>query len=256
MSEPTSTFRGTRVHRRGLPVVRAGKYLLCGAVSTLALAWSTAFLPAGPDRLVIIVPTQTFTGWIGVGNYLAEYRSNLVATRLESMYGALPVMSNESMSLPAWALELWIREPETRSRATLVEAQGFPFRCLKWTLTVDDVMNYYPPAPAPTFAAHGLLRTSPRALKPDDFSGFAYRVIWIGFLSNTVFLAAAQYVSVGAFRRVRSFRRRWKGLCPSCAYPDHAFSVCPECGTPLDRPGMTIPPARSQLDAPPDATGL
>ncbi|HYF13522.1 MAG TPA: hypothetical protein VD971_00470 [Phycisphaerales bacterium] len=61
------------------------------------------------------------------------------------------------------------------------------------------------------------------------------RPMWPGFAVNTLLYAAAIGGACAAWRSVRAWRRRTRGLCARCAYPvvpSGAVSACPECGEP------------------------
>jgi hypothetical protein len=56
------------------------------------------------------------------------------------------------------------------------------------------------------------------------------RPIWRGALINSIFYASLLWLLVATPRWLRRRRRIRRGLCPHCAYPIGAGSVCTECG--------------------------
>jgi hypothetical protein len=59
------------------------------------------------------------------------------------------------------------------------------------------------------------------------------RPIWPGFAINTFFYAGILWLLLTAPFALRRRRRIKRGLCPACAYPIGASSVCTECGQTL-----------------------
>ncbi len=60
--------------------------------------------------------------------------------------------------------------------------------------------------------------------------------LWPGFATNTLFYAAILWLLIPGLFALRHMIRRWRGLCPKCAYPMGESSVCTECGQGLPQP--------------------
>ncbi len=70
-------------------------------------------------------------------------------------------------------------------------------------------------------------------------SALPTRIIWPGFVINTVFYAVVLWLLLAAPFALRRRLRRKRGLCPACGYdlrgrgsPSQS-NVCPECGKPV-----------------------
>lgn len=59
-----------------------------------------------------------------------------------------------------------------------------------------------------------------------------YDVLWLGFLTNTIFFGCPLFLLLQALRPLKSLYRRRKGVCPHCAYNlrGNLANGCPECG--------------------------
>lgn len=74
-------------------------------------------------------------------------------------------------------------------------------------------------------------------MTPGDLVPLATTPVWPGWLLNTLVhggsLFAVALSTLLLTRRVRSARRRRRGLCTTCGYAMHATPIgspCPECG--------------------------
>jgi hypothetical protein len=118
----------------------------------------------------------------------------------------------------------------------VIEAYGWPFRCLRWEsfgLASSGAVSFgVPPykitlkrssTPVVTFSNHALGRTV-----------LPLRPIWHGlFLNLALYSLTVTYLFVVA-TQVRGWTRRRKGNCSACGYSLRGVSsVCPECGTPF-----------------------
>lgn len=59
-----------------------------------------------------------------------------------------------------------------------------------------------------------------------------YEVLWLGFLTNTIFFGGPLFLLLQALRPLKSLYRRRKGVCPMCAYNlrGDLENGCSECG--------------------------
>ena len=79
-----------------------------------------------------------------------------------------------------------------------------------------------------------------RGVWPESDSAYLWnmhlplKIVWFGFLINTVVYAAAILGLVAVPRSLRSFLRIRAGRCPRCGYPAGAASACSECGAQQD----------------------
>jgi hypothetical protein len=100
-------------------------------------------------------------------------------------------------------------------------AQGLPFRCVRGTqLTADGAMAILP------ITDIGLYFRDPQHPIP-------YIPIPLGLLADTLIYAAVLAAPLLLFTRMRSLRRRRRGLCARCAYDRKGLvdgTPCPECG--------------------------
>lgn len=60
-----------------------------------------------------------------------------------------------------------------------------------------------------------------------------YRIIWPGFLLDTVVYASVIGVSISAYKAMRHVWRAGRGRCVHCGYPRGVSATCSECGEPL-----------------------
>ena len=109
-------------------------------------------------------------------------------------------------------------------------AAGWPMRSVHWWANIDNrgvaaggtpVIEYIGNVEWPAWLAWHARGGS-----------FAVRPIWGGLVTNTVCYAVMAGVIGVLIRRVVRLRRVRRRLCPACAYPTGASSVCSECGEP------------------------
>ncbi len=65
------------------------------------------------------------------------------------------------------------------------------------------------------------------------------RPLPLGFAINTIFYATLLWLLIPGPFVLRRFLRVRRGLCPTCAYPMGASSVCTECGCGLPKRATT-----------------
>jgi hypothetical protein len=230
--QPRPTSRWKRIRRR------IGVSASLGLLLTIALAWVPAFYhyprvppPNFPVRKYLGVSDgHTF----GVVEHRWPYRRQyMMYVQPRSVFpDAQDIAAAESAGvqvLPDWVHwrgsnpDLYYKGEDFME---CTEGWGWPFPALRRTVRhgVDDKLR--------TNEAWIL------ADNPADWFGYSLPtgILWTGLIADTAILSVALGALVLTFGFLRAFRRRRKGLCPSCAYDRHGLSTpaapCPECGAP------------------------
>ena len=246
-------------------VARILVFLLLGAIVNIAVTWSLSLL-IDPFSIEATVPRFRWgqRSINGNRNWLASIRWRAGAARLAAVTG--PVREGDQnqsedpdVLLPGWwragrfidqpSEELWAKlagrevhqlsEDEVLQFQSQAEARGWPALSMWYELRLSKIN---PVRPRMLMEARGGLETPlPLWLDPMVYSSYdqprtlPLRVIWPGFVMNTLFYAVVTWLLIVIPSRLRRWRRLRRGLCPKCAYDLRGRSTesatCPECGT-------------------------
>jgi hypothetical protein len=229
------------------PLRLAALYLLLGALTTIAVAWTCALLIDGSATLVMTDlrgPTAVEDPrW----DVLAGHRPGVfvirsdaagippppvpipIDTPLEKMaaylegpgsaFGPRPVVK-----VPGWSRAATPpREADRERRAVWEDARGWPLVCLV-SYSADFAGKVERPWSINLGGTQGPVGL-PRALP--------LRPILDRFAINAIFFGAVLWVITLGPVTVRRFVRRRRHRCPACGYPIGQSNRCTECGAAL-----------------------
>ena len=217
-----------------LPTIVA--FLLLGVLLNIAVAWGCAYgvgfgrfesrqyeLDGGVYWSVL--------SWGGFGSRrIVSVRPITAGDDADAVEGGAPVF-------PAWSGIRGGGEPPPDSAVLLeaAEARGWPLLSLSASFETGS--------PLPSFATRislGGVEIRPAADRVNayDASGrtLPLRLVWRGFVVNTLFYAAAAWLLSRMPVALRRFLRGRRGLCRVCGYPAGESAVCTECGSARARP--------------------
>jgi hypothetical protein len=205
-------------------------FLLAGVVVNVGVAWASSFqrdlsffqhFPRVQLDLLAAGDQWVHRGWFGIA---------------EASPGYLRLVAVPVQQVPF----IW-RDQSTAAPLNLLYAP--PFRSPPGSWTEGRTAHLWGWPLAALWDANESIRprTTPgprvRDLSPVSIGDHALpcRVLWPGFVVNTIFYAAILWLLIpGPFALRRLIRRR-RGLCPKCAYPMGHSETCTECGRPLPK---------------------
>ena len=196
--------------------------LLSGAVLNVAVAWVAALVDARSH-------TQPYFFDDGSKRWGAMHTTGLGIEEYHIFFDAEGFFHDRQASLGYGAVPHWARwrGAPGQNWVEFVRAAGWPFRCV--LCGAVQPANPAPGAPLVTKWGGLPLRPSSRLV----FQGVLPLVpLWKGIITGTVFYTALLWALVFGRFIVRRLLRRWRGLCPYCAYPVAQSAVCTECGEP------------------------
>ena len=218
--------------------------LLLGAFVNVGVAWT----------LAATVRTEGLDDWEGLGWIACEYDSpyrgwvtmslvglgsSRVVTEVFSrdFLGTLfpPVSSRPEEIIPGWAealhqVPLDYNPVEAYAKIRIHDARGWPSLALwsSYDATPDPLNQWWIGG-----GANGIRidRANPVSnSETDEQRLLPLRLIWSGFILNTLFYTALAWIAVPGPIALRRLCRARRGLCMKCAYPTGAGEVCTECG--------------------------
>jgi hypothetical protein len=207
-------------------IIRAGIFLLLGAIVNIAVAWGIALWSACEmsDRQATIEETQSLDSpdaEKGEHSFVqaTEFRCSggiwialLKVGRFHEVPEATSLHAASGLPLHSMSLHRTVQFTDEAAAA-----QEFRWLlCLVAHLAGDTVRDPY----------YG-------SIVPDFRRPLPVHPLWPGFAINTLFYAAILWLLLalpGALRRMRRIKR---GLCPACAYPIGTSELCTECGKPV-----------------------
>ena len=203
---------------------------------TVAVAWGFAMF--GPIRRASDAPITEVP-------YFEKYRPHdwpqldklwgwdVIGISFRVAKGTVSGAHLEVVGNPAWMREGLYTITERR--------YGLPWRSMSWlesSVYGDSQLMSDPNSPAqhqPNFPLLARGVTVPK-WSPDRFYGrvLPLRPMFPGFLYSSLVHGAFVWVVLYALGILRRDRRVRRGLCVNCAYPADDFTICPECGTPME----------------------
>jgi hypothetical protein len=236
--------------------------LLGGAIVNIAVAWSLSLL-IDPFSIEAEIPRFRWGQRIihDDRQWLASIRWRAGAARLVAVTG--PARDNDQnqgedpdVLLPRWwragrfsdqpAPGVWAKladrqvhqlpEDEVLQFQSQAEARGWPALSMWYELRLSTLS---PVLPRMLMEARGGLETRlPLWRDPMVYSSYdqpralPLRIIWPGFLINTLFYAICLWILLAIPRKLRRWRRFKRGLCSKCGYDLRSGGslACPECG--------------------------
>lgn len=225
MRIPVGDFRMIRSRSR-LPFVALAASLLLGTAVQALVAWKCYLSGISDIEVGPSPPTQQDIAWwrhnapagfadapVGISEWRKLGRVNVFMYEHEPDRISNTLGNNCTRSLAGWPMlslegQIWV---DRRTRVVT--------RCYAWTPPVIWTNRWLPVRPIPLgYTVNTLF----------------YAAVWLVLL-----LSAQRYI-----RHVRAKSRLRHGLCPACAYPIGAHSVCTECGIPV-KPASNPTPASS-----------
>jgi len=200
-------------------LIRLAIFLLIGACTTLAIAWSVALAsPLGLSRIKDTRPPgfaadMRLVGWLGSRGFGVR-RQMWVTT--EST--ALLFLQKSTAGLP------W---PALASYRTGLTGLSNP----------SDPSAMRPVSMVTLSAAQKGIEIPNRPLRPERLTVLPLIPLWPGFILDTALFALAAWFPLAAVRTLRRIRCRRLGRCPRCAYDVQDLAVCPECGSMVSTTG-------------------
>ncbi len=234
--------------RRRLPAIAI--FLVAGAVVNVAVAWGcTVWLRVYPPRGVVerSVSSELAPTWIFLVRNRPGMRSTIARLRptqadLEPWEVAYSRLKPE---VPDWLGTYDVESlAEHRQNHVRLNEYGWPMRSLSCS-----ALFHRPASPGrltrSVKAGLALDRIDSRGAQ-DWYAARALplRIIWAGFLTNSVLYAILLWSvwrygtswprmpkrAVAYLITARRLERISRGLCPKCAYPMSESAVCTECG--------------------------
>jgi hypothetical protein len=235
--------RGIRRPRK--VVIRAGIFLLLGAIVNIAVAWGCAW--RGQNNANSIFQTwgpSPSGGWmlLRVQSFgLLQIRCGWFRHSFSNEWVSSDGLATPAhLALPLWSHldapsdhfmnghgeEEWARE----------DGAGWPQLAMRCWYQVDsDSDQRGIESVSGGVDVHCITANDRSQSKPDIWNAQALPAtpMWPGFAINTLFYAAILWLLFAAPFALRRMRRIKRGLCPACAYPVGASDLCTECGKPL-----------------------
>jgi hypothetical protein len=246
--------RGIRSPRK--VVIRAGTFLLLGAIVNIAVAWG--LMLASSAWRGILADYVEASGPCVYGDWGIQRWGDTGHVRIVSSFSKDGVMNewlegvDGSQLVPSWSS---VAAPSPRftdlscsADAMMEDGCGWPFVALgcRYCLqpTADNESGFITEIEwgFPWSVTAATTANAP----PNQFimlrPGYMYdvalplRPMWRGFAINTLFYAAILWLLFATPLELRRMRRIKRGLCPACAYPVGASDLCTECGKPVPSP--------------------
>jgi hypothetical protein len=228
--------------RRGIRriVIRAGIFLLLGAIVNIAVAWGCVgiapfILHAKSGRWpegLMDVDTEDIR-WIERSCYQGPIGQIKLYDSASGIGVERRMYLVDAERIPGGGMRMSTTFLRTGTPVRI--AAGWPFFALQGGF-VSPSRNFN------TFAPFGAERLVDAIKLPAWLAsrpGMSDRrlplaPIWPGSAINTLFYAAILWLLFAAPFALRRMRRTKRGLCPACAYPVGASDLCTECGKPVN----------------------
>lgn len=197
-----------------------------------------SFVPVGVgDMRGLAVVERLDWGW---SRWLRWGRGTIVDTRATILSGMVPWNPQDPLRIAPFAKEFTSRGVVAASEAALVregapadaavtawrtESYGWPFAALGLV---------WCEGPNGAHAVEGGLDLRRDGAPPGaPLVAVPVRVLWGGFVLDTLVVAAAIALFAVAIPSARRWRRRRRGRCVRCDHQLHGAESCPECGRPV-----------------------
>lgn len=230
-------------------------FLLLGAIVNVALAWGCALgirvgsagqgtkgiSVLGEDEWLWFVRFGEQPGDATVESYCIPKNETVSAwlsittTRAESAMPRWTSIPHPNPRDTSSFLILTDRGGRMTAAVEMERAFGLPWLTMTYRAVQTQVWNE--PGDIEMRIMDGIPLTVPFRYEPRKLRALPLRIIWTGFVANSIVLGAGIWiglwlVTLGPLRLRRHLRIK-RGLCPKCAYPAGKSPICTECGKPL-----------------------
>jgi hypothetical protein len=240
--------RGIRSPRK--VVIRAGIFLLLGAIVNIAVAWWCALWmrdTSSVEELGGPLAQRTYPEGDTIYMWELQLYESPGLSWANGGWGDVTRWKDRPPDselspldlLPGWASQLNLAELRRAAEGNaqsggVVVGRGWPMVCLTCRCNWLGQPPFYVSSDAIDLGWPG----GPSAqLNPADDMWLPrllpLRPYVVGFAINTLFYAAILWLLFAAPFALRRWRRIRRGLCPACAYPVGASDLCSECGKPV-----------------------